>query len=99
MKAKNKVGCISFDSYIKPQLVALLHRWRIRCISFDSYIKPQLVLVICLLAASCISFDSYIKPQLAESYTTSKGVVYLLIPTSNHNWVLDPDTSVLLYIF
>ena len=33
--------CISFDSYIKPQLIT--HYWRLplSCISFDSYIKPQ----------------------------------------------------------
>ena len=33
----------------------------------------------------CISFDSYIKPQPKLSYTTAGYVVYLLIPTSNHN--------------
>ena len=34
---------------------------------------------------SCISFDSYIKPQLAGRAALAVGVVYLLIPTSNHN--------------
>ena len=34
---------------------------------------------------SCISFDSYIKPQPAGIGCQSCGVVYLLIPTSNHN--------------
>ena len=33
--------CISFDSYIKPQLLARLHQSPLGCISFDSYIKPQ----------------------------------------------------------
>ena len=33
----------------------------------------------------CISFDSYIKPQLNRIRTVINGVVYLLIPTSNHN--------------
>ena len=33
----------------------------------------------------CISFDSYIKPQLRPAYLVFEGVVYLLIPTSNHN--------------
>ena len=33
--------CISFDSYIKPQLCSQLSRTDKRCISFDSYIKPQ----------------------------------------------------------
>ena len=33
----------------------------------------------------CISFDSYIKPQLASCCFGFLNVVYLLIPTSNHN--------------
>ena len=34
---------------------------------------------------SCISFDSYIKPQLLLTCNLYFFVVYLLIPTSNHN--------------
>ena len=34
---------------------------------------------------SCISFDSYIKPQLQTHNVRTISVVYLLIPTSNHN--------------
>ena len=34
--------CISFDSYIKPQLTAKDYLTALSCISFDSYIKPQL---------------------------------------------------------
>ena len=34
---------------------------------------------------SCISFDSYIKPQLFTDNVVTYFVVYLLIPTSNHN--------------
>ena len=37
----------------------------------------------CLLR--CISFDSYIKPQRAADWSQPWWVVYLLIPTSNHN--------------
>ena len=33
--------CISFDSYIKPQLWRLVTQIPSSCISFDSYIKPQ----------------------------------------------------------
>ena len=33
----------------------------------------------------CISFDSYIKPQPHRRWVCCKPVVYLLIPTSNHN--------------
>ena len=35
---------------------------------------------------SCISFDSYIKPQLTAFLSAYRDVVYLLIPTSNHNF-------------
>ena len=55
------------------------------CISFDSYIKPQLPSYKDSAPASCISFDSYIKPQLTFPYSLLNVVVYLLIPTSNHN--------------
>ena len=55
------------------------------CISFDSYIKPQRSSILSWMLASCISFDSYIKPQPWVTMTEWKSVVYLLIPTSNHN--------------
>ena len=35
------IRCISFESYIKPQLRLPTSRWRNCCISFESYIKPQ----------------------------------------------------------
>ena len=56
-----------------------------RCISFDSYIKPQRLGYRFLLRKRCISFDSYIKPQPTSLVNTAQTVVYLLIPTSNHN--------------
>ena len=120
--------CISFDSYIKPQLGCTPRLRPGGCISFDSYIKPQLRLVsiiadtvVYLLIPTsnhnlhrialvihllyifwflhqtttfyaqhpkfirCISFDSYIKPQPDKTYAQKLIVVYLLIPTSNHN--------------
>ena len=70
-----------------------------RCISFDSYIKPQPIFVSYLLKVGCISFDSYIKPQQVIIFVILNTVVYLLIPTSNHNrldsWCVDLE----LYIF
>ena len=48
---------------------------------------------------SCISFDSYIKPQHAESAKLLQLVVYLLIPTSNHNRDGLGALSFSLYIF
>ena len=55
------------------------------CISFDSYIKPQLRKESYLKTYCCISFDSYIKPQRGGGKPHMNVVVYLLIPTSNHN--------------
>ena len=52
-----------------------------------------------LYNASCISFDSYIKPQPGMLLPISCTVVYLLIPTSNHNSVLLVKiTSVVVYL-
>ena len=53
--------------------------------SFDSYIKPQLCCSSPIQYVRCISFDSYIKPQLKSLLVLLLLVVYLLIPTSNHN--------------
>ena len=64
------------------------------CISFDSYIKPQHFFLMNIITQSCISFDSYIKPQLFFSNTPRFLVVYLLIPTSNHNCVSAISASV-----
>ena len=91
--------CISFDSYIKPQLLALLVPVPLRCISFDSYIKPQLGCNNSSATTSCISFDSYIKPQHAATVQGQAAVVYLLIPTSNHNLLVVLQVVSLLYIF
>ena len=50
-------------------------------------------------SSCCISFDSYIKPQLNNSSGLPYLVVYLLIPTSNHNAWVPPDEPNALYIF
>ena len=98
--------CISFDSYIKPQLsqgqfgqypvVYLLiptsnHNKQQERDSKDplyifwflhqttTYLRPR------YWYTCCISFDSYIKPQLSWGGFGGGKVVYLLIPTSNHN--------------
>ena len=47
----------------------------------------------------CISFDSYIKPQLDRQNLCSLYVVYLLTPTSNHNYGSISRRHFLLYIF
>ena len=56
-----------------------------RCISLYSYIKPQLILSNWFRILSCISLYSYIKPQQQLVYKGQQLVVYLYIPTSNHN--------------
>ena len=69
------------------------------CISFDSYIKPQQKVRWEQKGKCCISFDSYIKPQLQDQYRRGLNVVYLLIPTSNHNRSGIRIHSGKLYIF
>ena len=69
------------------------------CISFDSYIKPQPFVYSVSCCCSCISFDSYIKPQLPASGREFRTVVYLLIPTSNHNIASSSSSNIVLYIF
>ena len=59
-----KLGCISFYSYIKPQLRLERSALAQSCISFYSYIKPQLLQSGRHKRRRCISFYSYIKPQL-----------------------------------
>ena len=93
------ISCISFDSYIKPQRYTVSQKRQWCCISFDSYIKPQRCLSLPQLSYSCISFDSYIKPQLARNRSHFFWVVYLLIPTSNHNLNCDEGAFQTLYIF
>ena len=69
------------------------------CISFDSYIKPQLQTSPLITMFRCISFDSYIKPQLCFGGLLHQIVVYLLIPTSNHNLPRAQKKRKTLYIF
>ena len=128
---QNRTGCISFDSYIKPQpilatvspivVVYLLiptsnHNLPLGSVNLMAVVylliptsnhnqfkptsHPILLYIFWFLhqtttsvlrivfLMSCISFDSYIKPQLHLSVHDIDGVVYLLIPTSNHNRLL-----------
>ena len=96
---RTPICCISFDSYIKPQLSCCMIHSKASCISFDSYIKPQLRWYFALLSDRCISFDSYIKPQLYTYCSSFCFVVYLLIPTSNHNFSFSVLIICKLYIF
>ena len=98
---------------VKPFLLTLYIFWflhqtttgewcepkRFRCISFDSYIKPQLNSIASTITTGCISFDSYIKPQPFRFASKASIVVYLLIPTSNHNLSSSSSGLLKLYIF
>ena len=99
LKGETGSGCISFDSYIKPQRTAPRNSGFLSCISFDSYIKPQHRRSSFWHCPGCISFDSYIKPQHGNKWNTGSFVVYLLIPTSNHNFCISLYFCKALYIF
>ena len=79
------MGCLSVYSYIKPQHGKVSHQPQHRCLSVYSYIKPQLVASSTSPATCCLSVYSYIKPQRCSVCVLILGVVYLSIPTSNHN--------------
>ena len=112
--------CISFDSYIKPQLfyitcvicivVYLLIPTSNHNVGCHSCIQCRLYIFWFLHQTTtlpqsttslqrCISFDSYIKPQLFLSRPPAYSVVYLLIPTSNHNVAFIIKCKKMLYIF
>ena len=136
-----KAGCLSLDSYIKPQRQEYKGLSMPCCLSLDSYIKPQRAVchlsirqVVYLLIPTsnhnaklgyrgraslfiswflhqtttalrvarvklrCLSLDSYIKPQRIDDRRGRGEVVYLLIPTSNHNCLFIRPSSLALFI-
>ena len=114
------VRCISFESYIKPQLVRpkifyylvvyLLNPTSnhncgvLRSPGAPLYIfwilhQTTTLVVLARLSLGCISFESYIKPQRMARRARPLLVVYLLNPTSNHNWLLPYPCIPELYIF
>ena len=76
-----------------------LERGGVGCISLYSYIKPQLIELKLCRRDSCISLYSYIKPQRSPTPPLYAFVVYLYIPTSNHNSAAFGERLLLLYIF
>ena len=116
----NRVCCISFDSYIKPQLIRRYGKrtqvvylliptsnhnryernyWRFLLYIFWFLHQTTTWLDLYTIVFSCISFDSYIKPQRLRLCRRNRMVVYLLIPTSNHNQHGGEVLSGVLYIF
>ena len=78
-------GCISFVSYIKPQLTVTKKEPSSSCISFVSYIKPQRRRI-----QQHHHWVVYLSFPTSNHNITSTGlsafsVVYLSFPTSNHN--------------
>ena len=53
---------------------------------------------MCYKFESCLSLDSYIKPQPDGGTIPYVLVVYLLIPTSNHNKTVLEYSNVQLFI-
>ena len=87
------ISCISFFSYIKPQLRGYVCGCEFRCISFFSYIKPQLFLPCNrLLRVVYRSFPTSNHNRWAISSGVSF-VVYRSFPTSNHNSINWPAYS------
>ena len=92
-------SCISFESYIKPQLWRMSGFTPSSCISFESYIKPQPG-----LPADMIDEVVYLLNPTSNHNQTCKDrenlyVVYLLNPTSNHNIRIGWMITHQLYIF
>ena len=90
--------CISYYSYIKPQLRSVDGESVPSCISYYSYIKPQPDTTSNDGSGGCISYYSYIKPQLCLPFFCSSSVVYRTIPTSNHNKKKREEIQKMLYI-
>ena len=111
--------CISFDSYIKPQLseVQVRNVWVVYPLIptsnhnlNDAFTIDSKLYILWFLHQTttapqthvpylrCISFDSYIKPQPNRQNIKRDGVVYPLIPTSNHNHERRESLANMLYI-
>ena len=71
---------------------------RYSCLYLVSYIKPQLSLVRRAGCLRCLYLVSYIKPQLLRGAMTKSAVVYILFPTSNHNFLFLFCHNALLFI-
>ena len=72
-------GCISYLSYIKPQLAFRIKSKGVSCISYLSYIKPQQSEPTRWTSSCCISYLSYIKPQheVAKYFNPYRCISYL----------------------
>ena len=91
--------CISFESYIKPQLSEGFLDSRKCCISFESYIKPQRERCPGTYRWVVYLLNPTSNHNIFGTHYAQAAVVYLLNPTSNHNSTWITSFSMLLYIF
>ena len=95
----NTISCISFESYIKPQL----NRYDLlplrSCISFESYIKPQHFPELNILQPVVYLLNPTSNHNHRMTAFVAPFVVYLLNPTSNHNANGGYFVTAELYIF
>ena len=99
MLSKVNICCLSFISYIKPQLVTVVLIKSISCLSFISYIKPQLTLLKIQGAKVVYLLYPTSNHNCWTTRTARSMVVYLLYPTSNHNNDFIHSCRFLLFIF
>ena len=93
------ICCLSFISYIKPQLVTVVLIKSISCLSFISYIKPQLTLLKIQGAKVVYLLYPTSNHNCWTTRTARSMVVYLLYPTSNHNIFCKKPCVQRLFIF
>ena len=91
-------SCISYLSYIKPQLVLLYRFIRPRCISYLSYIKPQLFCNDKFIFHVVYLIFPTSNRNLLCFFSITDFVVYLIFPTSNRNLAWMYNCVVPLYI-
>ena len=90
--------CLSVYSYIKPQLSPRFEH-RCRRVFICLFLHQTTTVVGCNPSAwRCLSVYSYIKPQLLLTFFKINLGVYLSIPTSNHNSVEEPPSTVAVFI-
>ena len=95
-----KTGCISYYSYIKPQLRDGYRIHQQGCISYYSYIKPQHWKNQSFGSSGCISYYSYIKPQqilISKRITLSCISYYSYIKPQQEIETLTDGTSCISY--
>ena len=91
-------SCISYLSYIKPQLARDFFLSISGCISYLSYIKPQPIAASNNQANVVYLIFPTSNRNLKSRYSQSRIVVYLIFPTSNRNSSLLVLNMVKLYI-